>query len=136
MPLSQISAGGGGGEPVLRDERRHVLELLGRGTRVQGAAEVRDELVRAEALEHGRIPAVGAHQQVAVALEVGRQAAEMIAQRLESEIGNSAGGDRRRPAGPEGVSDGRLQLGRLGRICSTGASSGLDAQEAGAEQGE
>ncbi len=51
----------------------------------------RHQVVGPEALEHGRVPAVGAHQQVAVALEVGGEAADRLLQAARPR----AGGRRR-----------------------------------------
>ena len=61
-------------------QRGDVLELLGGRRRVERPGKLDDDRVGAEPLEHRRVPAVGPHEQVAVALQVGGQAADRLLQ--------------------------------------------------------
>ena len=55
-------------KPVLRNQRRNMLELFGRGGVVDRSPESSDKLISSEALKHGRIPVVRTHHQVAIRL--------------------------------------------------------------------
>ena len=73
-------AGGGGREPLVGDQRGDVLELLGGRDLVDRPGHARHHRVGPEPLEHRRVPAVGLHHQVAVALQVGGEPADRLLQ--------------------------------------------------------
>ena len=86
-----------------------------RGTRARWSspsrrspAEVLDELVGAEALEHGRIPAVDLHEQVAVALQVRRQSTDRLLQALRFVDVVADGGEHRPHPDARGIAAGLL----------------------------
>ncbi|KMV14034.1 hypothetical protein ACT17_32290 [Mycolicibacterium conceptionense] len=58
-------------QPLVGNEGRDVFDLLGGGLVVDPTRDRRDDGIFPEALQHCRIPVVGAHHQVAVTLQIG-----------------------------------------------------------------
>src|SRR5690606_30336817 len=135
-------AGGGRGQPFVREQPGDVPEVAGRPDHVEGAGVAGDEVVGAEALQDRGVPAVDAHQQVAVALQVGGQAADELAEaQLLVQVVADGGEDRPDPHGVrvapgfEGpAADGRDRLGQ-GLVGEEGVQDDAVRDPAGELQG-
>lgn len=63
-------------QPFVGDQRRDVLDLLGGRLVIDAAGDRGHHRIFPEALQHSGIPVVGAHHQIAVALQISSQPAD------------------------------------------------------------